>query len=68
MFDWMLTAPAYNVSAQLERSFAQVLANRDATLLPPDVPRWVFLAVAGRAGLAGARLTDWRSGRTAPRM
>ena len=43
MFDWMLTAPASEVLAQLERGFFQVLANRDANLLSSDAPRWVFL-------------------------
>ena len=68
MFDWMLTAPAFQGSAQLERNFVQVLANRNATFLSPDAPRWVFLQWLASQGwvLHGSQaggLTELRPGR-----
>lgn len=68
MFDWMLTAPAFQVSAQMEHHFVQVLAKWDATLLSSDVPRWVFLQWLAAQGwlLHGSQtggLTELRPGR-----
>ncbi len=68
MFDWMLTAPASVVSGPLEHDFIQALANRNAGLLAPDAPRWVFLQWLAEQGwlLHGSRsggLTELRPGR-----
>ena len=68
MSNWMLTAPASEVTAQLEHHFVQVLAKRDATLLPADAPRWVFLQWLAEQGwlLHGSQtggLTELRPGR-----
>lgn len=60
MQPWMLEAPSFQITPQEERIFRAALEVRNARVLPPDVPRWVFLEWLVRAGhlLHGSPIAD----------
>lgn len=43
MHDWMLEAPMVKLAEKTVQQFQTALAARDATRLPADLPRWIFL-------------------------
>lgn len=50
MHDWMLEAPMVKLAEQTIRDFQRALDERDAGLLPPQTPRWIFLDWLAKQG------------------
>lgn len=43
MTHWMLQAPEYTISGEVQEAFQRTLNARNPAFLPAEVPRWVFL-------------------------
>lgn len=58
--NWMLEAPPFELSADMESAFEAALEARNPALLPSTVPRWIFLQWAASRGylLHGSKRDD----------
>lgn len=57
---WMLAAPTFELTHSLTKQFNRVISKKDPSLLPAEVPRWIFLDWLARQGylLHGSSVKD----------